>query len=167
MLRVNAVKELPALSRMDDVDPLDREGPSDPRRVAEGREAGCPGVAVVGVRRAVILAGAIQSKVPVAAWADASCWWSRGVCVNGGSGPRPAVMHSVSGATPVNAATAIQLHCGGGPRMCRSVAGSESPTGMRFRRTCRRTEAAVGADGNNGEACPRLLKPGGECFGAR
>ena len=54
--------------------------------------------------------------------------------------------------TPVNAATAIQLHYGGGPSMGRSVAGSESPTGVPYRRSCRRAEAAVGGDGNNGGA---------------
>ena len=99
------------MSRMADAGPLDREGPSDPRRVAEGREAGCSGVAA-WVRTVVISGEAIQSKVRVAAWADASCSWSR-VCVNGCSGPRPAVMYSVSDPTPVNAATAIQ-HYGGG-----------------------------------------------------
>jgi len=52
---------------------------------------------------------------------------------------------------PVNAATAIQ-HYGGGPSMGRSVAGSESPTGVPYRRSCRRAEAAVGGDGNNGGA---------------
>ena len=50
-----------------------------------------------------------KSKVPVSAWAAASCSWSRGVCVNGGSGPRPAVMYSVLHSTPVNAAKAIRL----------------------------------------------------------
>jgi hypothetical protein len=35
MLRVSAVKELPALSRIGDTDALDCEGPSDDRRVAD------------------------------------------------------------------------------------------------------------------------------------
>jgi hypothetical protein len=43
-----------------------------------------------GVRR-VVISWDQSIKVPVSAWAAASCSWSRGVCVNGGSGPRPAV----------------------------------------------------------------------------
>jgi hypothetical protein len=35
-------------------------------------------------------------KVPVSTWAAASCSWSRGAYINGGSGPRPAVMYSPS-----------------------------------------------------------------------
>src|SRR5512133_195847 len=100
MLRVSAVKELPALSRpalsrMGDAGASDREGSTDDRRVGDGPEAGCSSVAV-GVRR-VVIAGTqfSQSKVPVAAWAEASCSWSRGVCVNGGSGPRPADYYSL------------------------------------------------------------------------
>jgi hypothetical protein len=95
MLRVNAVKELPALSRMGDTS--DREGLSDDRRVVDGRGAGC---VPVGVRRVVISGDPIQIKVPVAAWAAASCSWSRDVYVSGGSGPRPAVMYSAFYGTP-------------------------------------------------------------------
>ena len=40
------------------------------------------------------LRGTQLIKVPVSAWASASCSWSRGVCVNGGSSPRPAVTYS-------------------------------------------------------------------------
>jgi hypothetical protein len=58
MLRVNAVKELPALSRpalsrMGDAGASDREGSTADRRVGDGLEAGCSWVPV-GVRRVVI-----------------------------------------------------------------------------------------------------------------
>jgi hypothetical protein len=93
MLRVNAVKELPALLRMGEAGASDGEGLSDDRSVVDGRGAGCVPVPV-GVRRIVISGDPIQIKVPVAAWAAASCSWSRDVYVSGGSGPRPAVMYS-------------------------------------------------------------------------
>jgi hypothetical protein len=86
MLRVNAVKELPALSRVGDAGASDREGLSDDRGVANGPGSGCSEVAV-GFRRVVIW-DPIQIKVPVSAWAAASCSWSRGVYVNGGSRPQ-------------------------------------------------------------------------------
>ena len=95
MLRVNAVKELPALSwralsRMGAAGASDREGSLDDREVDNGRpESGS--FEVVEVKRVVITGDPIQFKVPGSAWAAASCSWSRGVCVNGGSGPRPAV----------------------------------------------------------------------------
>jgi hypothetical protein len=93
MLRVNAVKELPALSRMREAGASDGEGLSDDRRVADGAGSGCSEV-TVGVKRVVISGDPIQIKVPVSAWAAASCSWSRDVYVSGGSGPRPAVMYS-------------------------------------------------------------------------
>jgi hypothetical protein len=62
MLRVSAVKELPALSRMRDVGLLDREGSSDDARVADGPGSGCS--PVVEVKRVVITGDPIQIKVP-------------------------------------------------------------------------------------------------------
>jgi hypothetical protein len=62
MLRVNAVKELPALSRVGDAGASDREGLSDDRGVANGPGSGCSEVAV-GFRRVVIW-DPIQIKVP-------------------------------------------------------------------------------------------------------
>jgi len=61
MLRVNAVKELPALSRpalsrMGDAGASDREGPSDDRSVADGRGSRC--FPVVEVKRVGQLDGA-------------------------------------------------------------------------------------------------------------
>jgi hypothetical protein len=87
MLRVNAVKELPALSRMREAGASDREGLSDDRGVANGPGSGCSEVAV-GVRRVVISGTQFKIKVPVSAWAAASCSWSRDVYVNGGSRPQ-------------------------------------------------------------------------------
>jgi hypothetical protein len=77
MLRVNAVKELPALSRralsrMGDAGASDREGSTaDGRRVDDAPEAGCSSVPVA-VKR-VFITGTNPIKVPVAAWAEASC----------------------------------------------------------------------------------------------
>jgi hypothetical protein len=67
MLRVNAVKELPALSRpalsrIGDAGASDREGSTADRRVGDGPEAGCSWVAV-GVRR-VVIAGTQFNKSP-------------------------------------------------------------------------------------------------------
>jgi hypothetical protein len=62
MLRVSAVKELPALSRMRDVGLLDCEGASDDARVADGPGSGCS--PVVEVKRVVITGDPIQIKVP-------------------------------------------------------------------------------------------------------
>ena len=46
MLRVNAVKELPAFSRVGEVGEWDREGPLGDRRVADGSGSKCSRVAV-------------------------------------------------------------------------------------------------------------------------
>jgi hypothetical protein len=62
MLRVSAVKELPALSRMRDVGLLDCEGASDDARVADRPGSGCS--PVVEVKRVVITGDPIQIKVP-------------------------------------------------------------------------------------------------------
>src|SRR5512133_3595286 len=50
MLRVSAVKELPALSRIGDAGALDCEGPSADRRVADASGAGWSRVVVEGRR---------------------------------------------------------------------------------------------------------------------
>src|SRR5215213_2710437 len=53
MLRVSAVKELPALSRIGDTDALDCGGPSDDRRVADAPGADWSQVVVDGRRVAI------------------------------------------------------------------------------------------------------------------
>ena len=85
------------------------------------------------------------------------------MCVNGGSGPRPAVMYSVFNPTPVNAATAIQLHYGGGPSMGRSVAAPKArqacPAGV-LADELRRPSVPIDkppADRNRQLADPRLI----------
>jgi hypothetical protein len=65
------VKELPALSRIGDTGALDCEGPSDDRRVADAPGAGWSRVVVEG--RGVIYGDTFKSKVPMGAWAEASC----------------------------------------------------------------------------------------------
>ena len=85
------MKELPALSRLADAGPLriakappTLAGSLKPSRSRLFRRGG-------GGEKSCHFRDAIQAEVPVAAWADASCSWSRDVCVSGGSGPRPAV----------------------------------------------------------------------------
>ena len=66
MLRVSAVNELPALSRVGDVGASDREGSSDDRRVTDGPGSRCSPVEA-DVKSVVIAGDPTQIKVPVAA----------------------------------------------------------------------------------------------------
>jgi hypothetical protein len=62
MLRVSAVKELPALSRIGDTGALDCEGPSDDRRVADAPGADWSRVVVDGRRVAIYGTHSIESS---------------------------------------------------------------------------------------------------------
>ena len=62
MLRVSAVKELPALSRIGDAGALDCEGPSADRRVADALGAGWSWVMVEG--RRVVISGTHSIESP-------------------------------------------------------------------------------------------------------
>src|SRR5215213_3998588 len=92
MLRVSAVKELPALSRIGDTDALDCGGPSDDRRVADAPGADCSRV-VVDRRRVAIYRDTFNRKSRGCLGGNVMLENSRRVR-HRGSGPRPAVIYS-------------------------------------------------------------------------